>query len=56
MLRELLNHGSNINTANKFGFTPLHIAGIKGHIELVRELLNHGANVNNTDEDVFETL
>jgi len=45
MLRELLNNGANVNTADKDGSTPLHIADQEGHIELVRELLNHGDHV-----------
>jgi len=49
-VRELLNHGTNADNANKDGFTPLYIAVWNGYIEVVRELLNHGANVNTADK------
>jgi len=39
-----------MNTAVE-GFTPLHVAGQEGHVEVVRELLNHGANVNTAKKD-----
>jgi len=46
VVRALLQHGANVNTVNKEGFTPLFIAGRKGHSEVLRELQNHGASVN----------
>jgi len=51
-----LNHGANVNTADKDGFSPLYAAGQNGHVEVVRELLNHGADVNTADKDVFNPL
>jgi serine/threonine-protein phosphatase 6 regulatory ankyrin repeat subunit B len=49
VVRELLEHGANVNTADNEGETPLHIAGWEGHVEVVQELLEHGANVNTAD-------
>jgi serine/threonine-protein phosphatase 6 regulatory ankyrin repeat subunit B len=46
VVRELLNNGANVNTANKRGDTPTYIAGGNRRVEVVRQLLNHGANVN----------
>ena len=35
VVRELLNHGANGNTANKRDDTPLYIAGGNGYVEVV---------------------
>ena len=46
-LQELLkNDHTKINTLNKDGFAPLHIAIIKGNIEIINLLLLNGANPN----------
>jgi len=52
-VRGFLNHGANVNTAIKKDYTPLHVAGGNGHIEVVRELLYHGANVNISNKKGF---
>ena len=39
----------NINSQDKHGNTPLHLAAITGHIETVKILLNHGAMVDQQD-------
>lgn len=39
-------NGLGVNSANQDGFTPLHVASLHGHIDLVSLLLRHGANVN----------
>jgi len=48
-VRELLKHGTNVNTTSNYGRTLLYAAGEDGHFEVVRELLNHGASVNTAD-------
>ncbi|XP_050370307.1 uncharacterized protein LOC126788363 isoform X2 [Argentina anserina] len=40
----LKKSGSNINTRNIFGLTPLHIATWRNHIPIVRRLLGAGAD------------
>jgi len=45
-----LNQGANVHNANKTGLSPLYLAGISGHVEVVRELLNHGAQVDTSEE------
>jgi len=56
VLRELLKHGANVNTAKKDGDTRLHIAGGDGHVEVVRVLLNYGAKVNTANKGGFTPL
>ena len=34
VVEELLNHGANVNTANKNGVTPLYIAVQEGTVEV----------------------
>ncbi|KAI9892857.1 MAG: hypothetical protein M1814_001016 [Vezdaea aestivalis] len=41
----LLQNGANIEARNKYGWTPLHWAAIKGHNPSVEVLLNNGADI-----------
>ncbi|XP_059848972.1 ankyrin repeat domain-containing protein 27 isoform X3 [Hypanus sabinus] len=45
-LSSITTNGLSVNSANQDGFTPLHVAALHGHFELVSLLLCHGANVN----------
>ena len=47
----ILNCGINVDTTNKNGYTPLHVAANYGHIEIARILLKSGAGVNTADSD-----
>ena len=48
-VKELLNKDiSNINSLNKNGISPLHIAVIHGNLEIINILLEKGANPNIT--------
>ncbi|XP_050779011.1 ankyrin repeat domain-containing protein 27 isoform X3 [Gopherus flavomarginatus] len=38
-------NGLGVNVTNQDGFTPLHVAALYGHPELVYLLLKHGANI-----------
>ncbi|MCK4935754.1 MAG: ankyrin repeat domain-containing protein [Elusimicrobiales bacterium] len=50
-VRSLINSGVNINIKYEpYGFTPLHIACFKGHLEIVKLLLENGAAINAKDE------
>jgi len=40
-----------INVQDAQGFTPLHLASGKGHIEIVEFLLNHGADI---ESEIFD--
>jgi ankyrin repeat protein len=39
----LLQSGAELNVENDYGFTPLHLACIKGHVQVVQLLVQHGA-------------
>ena len=39
-----------MESANKYGRTPLYIAALNGHVEVVRELLKHGAKVESANK------
>ncbi len=49
--KKLLSNGVNINNANMWGSTALHIATFHGRYFIVSELLKRGANVNATNDD-----
>ena len=45
-VKEIIDRDPNeINVQDVQGFTPLHFASGKGHIEIVEFLLNHGADI-----------
>ena len=46
LLELLKKDHSQINSLNKDGFSPLHVAVIKGNIEMINTLLLNGANPN----------
>ena len=43
-VRELIEHGADMENADINGDTPLIVASIHGHLEVVRYLLEQGAN------------
>lgn len=45
-LELLLKYGYNPNNPNKFGYTPLHDAAIRGDINLIYLLVEKGADIN----------
>ncbi|HUU20211.1 MAG TPA: ankyrin repeat domain-containing protein [Sedimentisphaerales bacterium] len=50
-VKEIIDKDPNqINVQDVQGFTPLHLASSKGHIEIVEFLLNHGAD---TELEIF---
>ena len=40
----LLKRGGNLEATDRDGYTPLHMAAEKGHIDVVAFLLGKGAN------------
>ncbi|XP_032087211.1 ankyrin repeat domain-containing protein 27 isoform X3 [Thamnophis elegans] len=45
----LPSNGLGVNVTNQTGLTPLHVAALHGHVDLVALLLKHGANVEAKD-------
>src|SRR6185369_4398865 len=45
-VKESLNHKADPNARDRYGFTPLMIASIRGSVEVVLALINAGADVN----------
>lgn len=51
-VKRVLKEGrENINQANKFGRTPLHLAATNGHTDIVIALIEKGALVNQADNN-----
>ena len=44
--KHLITHGADVNVTNKYGETALHVAGLKGHADIVQALVIAGADVN----------
>jgi ankyrin repeat protein len=45
-MRQLLKHTAHFDCGVKFGWTPLHVASIEGHVDMMQCLLESGARVN----------
>jgi uncharacterized protein len=47
----LVDAGADLNAANEDGMTPLLIAAINGHAEIVKSLIARGTNINAASYD-----
>lgn len=45
-VRMCLSHGAHVNATDKYGFTPLHVARMRGHEQLAQLLRDKGADPN----------
>jgi ankyrin repeat protein len=52
----LLQHGANTEITDKYGNTPLHIAAIQCHLDIVRCLVQHNANMNAVNKGFLTPL
>jgi ankyrin repeat protein len=51
VLQSLIDNGVKIDTVGDLGFTPLHVAAMKGNLEAVQILVQNGARLEVADED-----
>ena len=51
MVRYLLEQGANRDNTSREGWTPLHIAAEKGHLETAKLLMVYGADLNAKGEN-----
>jgi ankyrin repeat protein len=51
VVKELVEHGADVDVKDKDGSSPLHWACAKGHLAVVNELLSRGANIEVEDID-----
>ena len=49
-IKELLKLEIDINALGEFEQTPLHLAVIKGNLDIIKLLINHGADLMLVDE------
>ena len=47
IVNRLIRAGGEVNAPDKlYGYTPLHFASVKGHVEVVNRLIHAGGDVN----------
>ncbi|XPV68928.1 MAG: ankyrin repeat domain-containing protein [Halarcobacter sp.] len=49
-----IKSGTDINTKDKFGYTPLHLAARFNHLDIAKLLIKNGADIN-TQDKYFDT-
>ena len=56
IVKLLLDHGAEINTATNNGWQAIHHAANKGHTDIVKLLLDHNAKVNATTNNGWQAI
>ncbi len=52
-VKDLTNQNANVNTRDKYSWTPLHWATFKGYLEVAEFLVKKGADVNAASENLY---
>lgn len=50
-IESLISNGADVNSKNKDGLTPLHVAAVRGQLAVVDFLINNSADVNTKTKD-----
>ncbi|MDG7052918.1 MAG: ankyrin repeat domain-containing protein, partial [Wolbachia endosymbiont of Alcedoecus sp.] len=52
-VKSLISRSANVNTRDKYSWTPLHWAAYKGHLEVAEFLVKKGADINAADKGPY---
>ncbi|WP_341816160.1 ankyrin repeat domain-containing protein [Wolbachia endosymbiont (group B) of Elophila nymphaeata] len=52
-VKSLISRNANVNTRDKYSWTPLHWAAYKGHLEVAEFLVKKGADINAADKGPY---
>ncbi|MEM4137926.1 MAG: ankyrin repeat domain-containing protein, partial [Candidatus Anstonellaceae archaeon] len=55
-VKQLIEKGANINSTDKYGYTPLHFAAKSGNTKVAEFLIKSGSDVNAKNKDGYTPL
>ena len=55
ILKDMIDHGANVNAQTKDGLTPLHFAAKMNHVPAIKLLIQSGAKIDAVDRDYLRT-
>lgn len=56
LVKYLIEHGADVNKANKNGLTPLYMAAERGYEDIVKYLISHGADIDKAENNGITPL